>query len=97
MKIFFFHLVLSHQWKSPEQDNLWTHAAKDWIDNVIGLQSPGGSFPCFLETREGVDSVRKVFGRENWERLVEIKKKLDPDYFFKHTFFPAKEEMDVVV
>lgn len=77
-----------HQWKSSDQDDRWTTSARDWINDVISPYSPGGSYPCFLESKEGWEKVRDTFGKDNWERLVGMKRRWDPQNQLMNNFWP---------
>ena len=84
--------VTSHQWKAASDDDLWTNAARNWIDSTISPHSPGGSYPCFLESREGLAKIRNTFGPTNWARLVDIKKQVDPQGLIENCFWPKPED-----
>src|SRR5437016_2995203 len=56
----------------------WT---KSYYD-AVHPYSAGGAYVNFLMGDEGEERVKKTYG-DNYERLVEIKKKYDPDNFFR--------------
>ena len=56
----------------------WT---KSYYDAVHPF-SAGGAYVNFLMGDEGEERVKKTYGG-NYERLAEIKKKYDPDNFFR--------------
>ena len=56
----------------------WT---KSYYD-AVHPYSAGGAYVNFLMDDEGEERVRKTYG-DNYERLVEIKNKYDPENFFR--------------
>jgi len=56
----------------------WT---KSYYD-AVHPYSAGGAYVNFLMGDEGEERVKKTYGG-NYERLVEIKRKYDPDNFFR--------------
>lgn len=83
----------SHQWMDPSNDQRWVLAARQWIDRTISPNSPGGPYPCFLESQEGLKRVASTYG-DSWDRLVKIKSKLDPNMLLRHSFWPSTEPTD---
>ena len=91
----------------PKEDQQCVTTAEHWIDQVIHSASPGGPLPCvspatclhisvqadpprqFLQT-SALDAVSAVYG-DSWPRLLAVKKKIDPDNFFRHTMWPHVE------
>merc|ERR1711939_658151 len=66
-----------HQWRDAADDQRAIRATEDWIYQVTRPQSPGGSFPCFLERPgDSASAVADVFG-SSWSRLVALKQRLD--------------------
>lgn len=75
-----FVLNLTGSWESPDDDaaNIeWARAA--WRD--MRQYSTGGTYINFLTEDEGTDRTRDAYG-DNYDRLVDVKQKWDPDNFF---------------
>ena len=47
--------------------------------------STGGTYLNFLTEEEGADRIEAAYGPENLKRLAELKRKYDPEDFFRHT------------
>ena len=45
----------------------------------------------FLGRHESLARTKQCFGK-NWDRLAELKKRYDPDCFFKNNFWPLDRE-----
>ena len=76
-----FLLNITGAWEKSEDDvaNIeWARAA--WRE--MRRFSTGGTYINFLTQEEGSDRIRDAYG-ENYTRLVEIKKKWDPDNMFR--------------
>ncbi|CEH11873.1 fad linked oxidase domain-containing protein [Ceraceosorus bombacis] len=56
------------------------------VDSWVSGTSKHSPIPCFLERGEGLDRVRDSFGHANFERLLEIKRRVDPENVFCHNF-----------
>jgi FAD/FMN-containing dehydrogenase len=72
---------IAASWEKIEEDQKhveWARAA--WRD--IRQFSTGGTYINFLTEEEGDERIRAAFGG-NYERLVNIKKKYDPDNMFR--------------
>jgi FAD/FMN-containing dehydrogenase len=72
---------ITASWEKPEDDKAsieWARAA--WRD--IRPYSTGGTYINFLSEDEGDDRTRAAYG-ENYERLVEAKRRWDPDNVFR--------------
>jgi FAD/FMN-containing dehydrogenase len=68
-------------WEKPEDDDANISWARDaWSD--MRRFSTGGTYINFLTEEEGDDRIHDAYG-ENYERLVEIKRKYDPDNLFR--------------
>ncbi|KAF8588838.1 hypothetical protein K439DRAFT_537159 [Ramaria rubella] len=80
-----------HQWELHEDDPRCVTSAEDWMRDALGPVSTGGSFPSFFGIHETGKRVQGSFG-ENWKRLCEIKRKYDPEGFFKHNFWPLDKD-----
>jgi FAD/FMN-containing dehydrogenase len=74
-------LNVAGSWENVADDDaniLWAREA--WSD--MRQFSTGGTYINFLTEEEGDDRIHDAYGR-NYERLVEIKKRYDPDNFFR--------------
>ena len=47
--------------------------------------STGGTYINFLTEEEGADRIEAAYGRAILEKLAALKRKYDPDDFFRHT------------
>ena len=75
-----YNLVLATQWLSPAEDE----ANIEWTRETFDAVSPftaDVAYVNYLNADEG-DRVRTAYG-PNWERLVELKRRYDPDNFFR--------------
>jgi len=77
-----FVLNVTGSWEKPEDDRAnieWARTA--WED--MRKFSTGGTYVNFLNAEEGDERTRAAYGK-NYDRLLEIKTKWDPENFF-HT------------
>jgi hypothetical protein len=77
-----FVLNIAGSWEKPEDDRAnieWARTA--WED--MRKFSTGGTYVNFLNAEEGDERTRAAYGK-NYDRLLEIKAKWDPENFF-HT------------
>lgn len=75
-----FVININTRWEDPAEDEAhiaWTRE----LFEAIQPFSTGGAYVSFLG-EEGQDRVKAAFG-ENYERLVEVKTKYDPENFFR--------------
>ena len=56
--------------------------ARDYYD-ALRPQALGGSYVNFLQGDEAQGELEASYG-DNWDRLVEIKRRYDPDNLFRH-------------
>ncbi|KAF7790950.1 hypothetical protein EIP86_001909 [Pleurotus ostreatoroseus] len=80
-----------HQWDMGIDDPRCITTAEDWMQHVIKPVSVGGPFPVFLGRHEPAERTKASFGK-NWDRLAELKKKYDPEGFFRNNFWPLDSE-----
>ncbi|CDZ98886.1 fad linked oxidase domain-containing protein [Phaffia rhodozyma] len=81
-----FNILALHQWpvdESPEEDERCMRTADDWITQVIEPESVGGPIPCFINQNSPTVYVASSYGAENWKRLGQIKKRVDPTNLFQ--------------
>ncbi|KZT72357.1 hypothetical protein DAEQUDRAFT_32334 [Daedalea quercina L-15889] len=76
-----------HQWEMGIDDPRCILSAEEWIDGTIGKVALGGPFPSFIGRHEPPSRTMACFGK-NWTRLAELKRKYDPECFFKNNFWP---------
>jgi FAD/FMN-containing dehydrogenase len=72
---------IAASWESPEEDDRhieWARAA--WRD--IRQYSTGGTYINFLTEEEGDDRIHDAYGT-NYERLIDVKSKWDPENMFR--------------
>jgi FAD/FMN-containing dehydrogenase len=75
-----YDFVVGSTWEDPMVDNDRLAAARAYGDSILPL-STGKSYVNAIED-EGVDKVRAAFGPANYDRLVAIKDRYDPDNVF---------------
>ncbi|SNX82011.1 uncharacterized protein MEPE_00716 [Melanopsichium pennsylvanicum] len=74
------------QWSGKAEDKTCIESVERWLNEVVAKVSVGGPYPCFLGRSERMDRVIGAYGLDNFKRLLEIKKRVDPRGMFKHTF-----------
>ncbi|PWY99940.1 hypothetical protein BCV70DRAFT_175384 [Testicularia cyperi] len=74
------------QWSGQAEDRTCIESVERWLNEVVGRVSVGGPYPCFLGRSERMDRVIGAYGLDNFRRLIEIKKRVDPKNMFRHTF-----------
>jgi FAD/FMN-containing dehydrogenase len=77
-------LNIAASWEKPEDDA----AQMQWARNAFEAMQPcstGGVYVNFLTEDEGADRVQAAYGSANLRRLAELKRKWDPQEFFRHT------------
>ena len=70
-------------WMDPSEDEdnkAWTRGFAETMKQ-FGLGT--AAFPNFISADEGLDRLRVTYGPEKFERLVELKRKWDPDNAFR--------------
>ncbi|KAG2073761.1 hypothetical protein BDR04DRAFT_1134121 [Suillus decipiens] len=90
-----FTVAALHQWDIKFQDPRCVHSAEEWIAETLAPVTLGGPLPSFLGRQEPPGRVIACYG-ENWARLCEVKKKYDPDNFFRNTFWPLNAEGEII-
>lgn len=90
-----FTVAALHQWDIEFQDPRCVHSAEEWIAETLAPVTLGGPLPSFLGRREPPGRVIACYG-ENWARLCEVKKKYDPDNFFRNSFWPLNAEGEII-
>ena len=72
---------IAGSWESPEDDEANIRWARDaWSD--MKRFSTGGTYINFLTDDETPDRLHDAYG-DNYRRLTEIKRKYDPENFFR--------------
>jgi FAD/FMN-containing dehydrogenase len=70
-------------WESPEVDDV----AIGWSRRVADILAPaslsGGGYVNYAPVDETPDRVRATYGPERWDRLIAVKRRLDPDNVFR--------------
>ncbi|KAG8980816.1 hypothetical protein FRB90_007463 [Tulasnella sp. 427] len=87
-----FNVVAFHQWKLEDLDARCVDSAEEWMRDFVNKVSAGGPVPSFSERKELVTRTIGMYGEENWQRLIEVKRKYDPKGEIRHCFWPLDEE-----
>lgn len=74
------------QWSGKDEDRTCIESVERWLNEVVHKVSVGGPYPCFLGRSERMDRVIGAYGLDNFRRLLDIKKRVDPNNLFRHTF-----------
>ena len=77
-------LNIAAAWEKPDDDATHIRWARDCFDAMRPC-STGGTYVNFLTEEEGADRIEAAYGRANLDRLAALKRKCDPDNFFRHT------------
>lgn len=73
-------LNVAGSWEAADEDDAHVGWARDvWSD--LRRFSTGGTYVNFLTADEGADRIRDAYGA-NYDRLVEVKRRWDPDNLF---------------
>ena len=77
-----FMIGIEANWDNPQQSDRNIKWVRECVDGLAPFAAPGIylNFPGFLE--EADELVKEAYG-ENLKRLAEVKKKYDPDNFFR--------------
>lgn len=74
-------LNITASWEKAEGDKANTDWAREaWLD--MRRFSTGGTYINFLTEEEGNERIRAAYGK-NYERLVEVKMRWDPENLFR--------------
>lgn len=77
-------LNIAGSWEKPEDDDANVQWARDCFEASRSL-STGGTYVNFLTEEEGRERIEAAYGAPNLARLGSLKRKYDPDNFFRHT------------
>ena len=77
-------LNIAGSWEKPEDDAANIQWARDTFQAMKPC-STGGTYINFLTEEEGADRIEAAYGRATLDRLAAVKRKWDPDNFFRHT------------
>jgi FAD/FMN-containing dehydrogenase len=77
-------LNIQSSWEKPDDDEINIRWARDCFEATRSL-STGGTYINFLTEEEGADRIEAAYGRSILERLAELKRRYDPNDFFRHT------------
>lgn len=77
-------LNIAGSWEKPEDDAVNVQWARDTFQAMKPC-STGGTYVNFLTEEEGADRIEAAYGRPALDRLAALKRKWDPDNFFRHT------------
>jgi FAD/FMN-containing dehydrogenase len=77
-----YNLVITSEWLDPavtDENVAWTRATYDQLQPFVS----GRRYVNYLDADEAEDAVRAAYG-PNYDRLVEVKRKYDPENVFRH-------------
>jgi hypothetical protein len=77
-------LNIAGAWERPDDDAVNVKWARDCFEATRPC-STGGTYVNFLTEEEGADRIEAAYGRSTLDRLAVLKRKYDPDDFFRHT------------
>lgn len=77
-------LNIAGSWEKSGDDDINVAWARDCFEATRAC-STGGTYINFLTEEEGQDRIEAAYGRPILEKLAAIKRKYDPDNFFRHT------------
>ena len=77
-------------WESPEDDEKAVGWARRVADIVAPASLTGGGYVNYSPVDESADRVKAAYGGDRYTRLVEVKRRLDPDnvFHFNHNIRP---------
>jgi len=75
---------IAGSWEKPDDDEINVRWARDCFEATRSC-STGGVYINFLTEEEGADRIEAAYGRSILKRLAALKRKYDPDDFFRHT------------
>jgi FAD/FMN-containing dehydrogenase len=75
-----FSFLIQSEWSAPQEARTET----EWVDRAVEALAPFASDIGYVANlgEEGTDRVKRCYG-PNYPRLAEIKRKYDPDNFFR--------------
>ena len=77
-------LNIAGSWEKPGDDDNNVQWARDCFESTRSC-STGGTYVNFLTEEEGQDRIEAAYGRSTLEKLAALKRKYDPENFFRHT------------
>jgi hypothetical protein len=77
-----FLVQIVGMWDDPLDDERGIEWVRDCWSTLAGLSTWGGVYVNFLDD-EGPERVRAAYGDEKLARLTRIKRRYDPDNFFR--------------
>jgi hypothetical protein len=77
-------LNIAASWEKPEDDGVNVKWARDCFE-ATKSSSTGGTYINFLTEEESTDRIEAAYGRPALDKLAALKRKWDPENFFRHT------------
>ncbi|KAL9937669.1 hypothetical protein V8E36_003214 [Tilletia maclaganii] len=74
------------QWEDHDEDRACVVLVDHWLRDAVSPISIGGPLPSFLERSETRERIASTFGERNLEKLIRVKRAVDPRGLFRHTF-----------
>lgn len=87
-----FTAAALQQWKDEAEDTRCVRGVEQWVNEVLAPASVGGPFAAFLERGENRQRCEGSFGADNLRRLIQLKRRVDPNGVFTHTFGRGLQE-----
>jgi hypothetical protein len=79
-----FILNIAGSWEKPEDDAANVRWARDCFEATRSC-STGGAYINFLTEEEGASRIVAAYGRPTLDKLGALKRRYDPENFFRHT------------
>jgi FAD/FMN-containing dehydrogenase len=79
-------------WREPSQDEIQIAWARAFADALAPHSLTGGGYVNYATPDEPADRVRSAYGPERYDRLVAVKRRLDPTNRFRYNLNVAPDQ-----